>query len=140
MDDRYTQILAQLKRRFDRAEHVNEVQEYLSSKGFDAGQIGTIVSAWLSDIVRNRLEVAASADWPVRVQGPQERGRFATEAWGYLMGCRASGVLGALDLEQVIERLLGHVEGQIGLEDARAIVDHGYSDGFGSQGGPTVVH
>lgn len=140
MDARYTQILAQLKRRFDRAEHVAEVQEYLSSEGFDAGQIGTIVSAWLSDIVRSRLDNATATNWSVRVQGPQERGRFAPEAWGYLMGCRASGVLGAFDLEQVIERLLAQIEGQVGLEDARAVVDNGFSDGLGPFGGPSIVH
>lgn len=139
MDSRYSEILAQLRRRFARAEDVTEVQAFLSSEGFDAGQIGTIVSEWLSDIGR-RAPSAVPMEWSVRVQGPQERGRFSTEAWGYLLGCRSSGILGPMELEQVIERLLTHVEGQVGLEDVRSLVDNGFTDGYGPPGGSVVVH
>jgi Smg protein len=139
MDSRYSEILAQLRRRFARAEDVTEVQAWLSSEGFDAGQIGTIVSAWLSDIA-GKEGVNGASDWPVRIQGPHERGRFSTDAWGYLLGCRASGVLGPMELEQVIERLLTLVEGQVGLEDVRSLIDNGFTDGYGPPGGTVIVH
>lgn len=139
MEPRLVDLLAELRRRFARADHVAEVEAYLSDRGYDRGQIGTIVSAWLSDI-RGKRGSVPSEQWAVRVQGPHERGRFAVDAWGYLIGLRASGQVGPQELEHVIERLLMHVEGRISLEDARSAMDMSFGDGFGGPGEPTIVH
>ncbi|MCC6319622.1 MAG: DUF494 family protein [Gemmatimonadaceae bacterium] len=140
MEPRITHLLAQLRRRFDTAEHIAEVEEYLTSKGFDRGQIGTIVSAWLADIGRPGQGVPVTSQGPVRIQGPHERSRFTPEAWGYLLGLRAGGVLGAEALEQVIERLMMQVDGRVSLDDARSVVEAGGSEGFGPFGEPTIMH
>ncbi|MGQ0648601.1 MAG: DUF494 family protein [Gemmatimonadaceae bacterium] len=139
MEQRITHLLARLRKRFGRAEHVAEVEAYLSSKGFDRGQIGTIVSAWLSDIGGNQHPVPVSSQGPVRVLGPHERSRFSPEAWGYLIGLRASGALGADELEHVIERALVQVDGRVSLDDARSVVESGPSDGHGPFGEPSIV-
>src|SRR6185436_12824740 len=54
-----------------------------------------------------------------RVPGPHERGRFAPEAWGHLLALRGSGLLSASDFEQLIDRVLGQVEGRVALENER---------------------
>jgi hypothetical protein len=56
------------------------------------------------------------------------------------MGLRIAGHLNASELEQVIERLLMHVDGRITLDDATAAVETALGDGFGPPGGPTIVH
>ena len=139
MEPRITHLLAQLRKRFGRAEHVAEVEEYLTAKGFYRGQIGTIVSAWLSDIGGEQRAVPVSTQGPVRIQGPHERSRFTPEAWGYLLGLRATGVLGADELEHVIDRVLMQVDGRVSLDDARSAVEAGGPDGFGPFGEPTIV-
>ena len=139
MEPRITHLIARLRKRFGRAEHVAEVEAYLSSKGFDRGQIGSIVSAWLSDIGGGQGPVPVSAQGPVRVLGPHERSRFTPEAWGYLIGLRASGALGPDELEHVIERVLMQVEGRVSVEDARLVVESGTADGSGPFGDPSIV-
>ncbi|MBK8248438.1 MAG: DUF494 family protein [Gemmatimonadetes bacterium] len=141
MEPRLDRLVAELRRRFGREDHVSEVEAWLSSQGYDGGQIGTIVSAWLTDIrVQEGGERPLEEAWPVRVQGPHERGRFTPDAWGYLLGLRAAGTLGAMELEHVIERLLMQVDARVSLEDARAMVDTGFWDGSGSPGEPLIVH
>jgi Protein of unknown function (DUF494) len=140
MEPRLDRLIAELRRRFGREDHVSEVEAWLSSQGYDGGQIGTIVSAWLTDIRGREGERPLEESWAVRVQGPHERGRFAPDAWGYLVGLRAAGTLGAVELEHVIDRLLMQVDGRVSLEDARAVVDTGFGDGSGSPGEPLIVH
>jgi len=65
----------------------------------------------------------------MRVLGPHERGRFTAEAWGYLVGLSRSGMLDALELEHVIERVLMHFDGRIALNDLRLVLGDGGSDG-----------
>lgn len=62
-------------------------------------------------------------DTTIRVQGPHERGRFATDAWGHLISLKDSGTLSRAELEQVIERALSQLEGRIALDDLRAMID-----------------
>ena len=140
MEPRITHLLARLRKRFDRAEHVAEVEAYLSKKGFDQEKIGSIVSAWLTDVRGMKGAVPFSTEGSVRIQGPHERSRFVPEAWGYLMGLRAAGNLGPEELEHVIERLLVHFEGRITVDDAKSVVDAGSSDGFGPFGESSIVH
>jgi uncharacterized protein Smg (DUF494 family) len=65
----------------------------------------------------------------MRVLGPHERGRFTAEAWGYLVGLSRSGMLDAVELEHVIERVLMHFDGRIALNDLRLVLGDGGSDG-----------
>lgn len=93
----------------------------------------------LSAISRERMTEAAEGfeAYPryIRVLGPHERGRFTAEAWGYLVGLSRSGILEAVELEQVIDRVLSHFEGRVALADLRTVVGDGASDG--SEPGPT---
>jgi uncharacterized protein Smg (DUF494 family) len=139
MELRMPHLLARLRKRFDRAEHVAEVEAYLSSKGFDRGQIGTIVSAWLADIGGVKAKLPATSQGSVRVLGPHERSRFTPEAWGYLLGLRASGALGAEELEQVIDRTMMQVDGRVSLDDARMAVESTAADGYGPFGESSIV-
>jgi Smg protein len=141
MDDRIPTILARLRRRFANKRNVAEVEAYLSSKGFDRGQIGTIVSAWLAEIEagdgsRSRLDPLTYA---IRVQGPHEEGRFSAEAWGHLLTLRASGVLNSTALEMVIERVLDQAEGQVTLDDVEAVLESAGWNTDGSFGAPSTV-
>ncbi len=140
MDERIPQLVARLRKRFARERDVAEVEAYLSSKGFDRGQIGSIVSAWLSDIGRGRGKKRLEPlTYAVRVQGPHEEGRFSPEAWGHLLTLRASGVLNTATLELVIERALDHAEGQVTLDDLRAVLESAGWDTGGSFGSPSTV-
>jgi hypothetical protein len=58
-----------------------------------------------------------------RILGPHERGRFSPDAWGQLMALARTGVVTAGELEQLIERALVQIEGRIGLDDLRALVE-----------------
>ncbi len=69
---------------------------------------------------------------PIRVLGPHERSRFAPDAWGYLVTLSRSGVLDPVELEHVIERVLAHFDGRIGLSDLRMAL----GDNAGEAGGP----
>ena len=141
MDERIPQLVARLRKRFAKERDVAEVEAYLSSKGFDRGQIGSIVSAWLSDIGRGTRKKARlePLTYAVRVQGPHEEGRFSPEAWGHLLTLRASGVLNAATLELVIERVLDHAEGQVTLDDLHAVLEAAGWDSGGSFGSPSTL-
>lgn len=140
MDERIPHLVARLKKRFKEGD-VAEVEAYLSSKGFDRGQIGTIVSAWLSDIGRGkggktRLEPHR---YSVRVQGPHEEGRFTPQAWGHLLTLRASGVLNSATLEVVIERALEQTDGQVTMAELEAVLEAAGWNSGGSFGSPSTV-
>ncbi|MCU0625013.1 MAG: DUF494 domain-containing protein [Gemmatimonadaceae bacterium] len=75
-----------------------------------------------------------------RVLGPHERGRFAPEAWGCLIGMAATGTLGPTELELVIERALAQFDGRISLDDIRALLDGSAPDDLGSGPEPVTVH
>lgn len=139
MEERIGPLLARLRKRFDRAEHVAQVEAYLSSKGFDRGQIGTIVSAWLTEIGGSGAPLRGDQE-SVRILGPHERGRFSPEAWGYFMGLRMSGLLGAEELEQVIDRALSHIDGYITRDDARGLLESLGPEGWGPMAEPNIVH
>jgi uncharacterized protein Smg (DUF494 family) len=66
-----------------------------------------------------------------RVLGPHERGRFAPEAWGHLLGLSGSGALNAAELEHIIERALLQIDGRIALDDLRSLME---GAGFAEQG------
>ena len=142
MDERLTDLVAELRERFAPDVPVDEVEAFLSSEGYDRGQIGEIVALFFAD----------RDDWPsagrplihtqmtFRVMGPHERGRFAPEAWGHLLSLNGAGILNAAELEHVIERALQHIDGRIALDDLRALLEgSGYDEqGNGSADNVTV--
>jgi len=74
-----------------------------------------------------------------RVLGPDERGRFAPEAWGYLLALASRGALTPAELELVIERALSQVEGRIALDELRSLLDgSGLDEGSASSDNQTV--
>ena len=76
----------------------------------------------------------------IRVLGPHERGRFAPEAWGHLLGLTGSGVLNAVELEQVIERAMMQFDGRIALDDLRSMMEGSGYDDPGTAADTQTVH
>lgn len=75
----------------------------------------------------------------IRVLGPHERGRFAPEAWGYLLALGSSGAVNSLELETIIERALSQVDGRIALDDLRSLLEGiGFDDGRSGNDNQTV--
>lgn len=77
----------------------------------------------------------------IRILGPHERGRFAPDAWGHLLALRGGGILTAAELEHVIERALGQIEGRIALDDLRSLIESaGFGGGSGTGNDQLTVH
>ena len=75
----------------------------------------------------------------IRVLGPHERGRFATDAWGHLLALAGAGALNAAELEQVIERAMLQFDGRIALDDLRSMMEGaGFDDPSQPQANQTV--
>ena len=75
----------------------------------------------------------------IRILGPHERGRFAPEAWGYLLGLGNAGTLSPRDLESVIERALSQLDGRITRDDLRALLEGiGFEEGRSGDDHQTV--
>jgi uncharacterized protein Smg (DUF494 family) len=152
VDERLSTLLASLHERFDpAADGEREVRAFLVAEGYEERRIGEILELFYGDdspFAESRKSAAGGSSRPptirqaaaFRVLGPHERGRFAPEAWGYLLGLSGSGVLNPAELEQVIDRALGHIDGRIGLDDLRALIE-GSGDGEGGVAGRgTTVH
>jgi len=73
-----------------------------------------------------------------RILGPHERGRFAPDAWGQLLTLSRTGTLTSSELEQIIERALVQIDGRIGLDDLRALVEGAGLSAPASEGRETV--
>lgn len=75
----------------------------------------------------------------IRVLGPHERGRFAPEAWGYLLALGNSGAVGPVELEMIIERALSQIDGRITSDDLRSLLEGlGFSEGRSRDDNQTV--
>ncbi len=149
MTDRWQAVLSVLRARFAPDADARELAEFLSSEGYDRGQIGEIVARFRSDersagaadgarLVAGPSPVAHLP--PIRVPGPHEHGRFAPEAWGQLVALHAGGVLTVLELERVIEHALDHVAGRIGPAELRAILEGIGLAGAGASDDPVTIH
>jgi Smg protein len=144
VDERLSTLLASLHERFDpAADGEPEVRAFLVAAGYEERRIGEILALFYGD--RTPVGSPRGAGAAVRqaaafrVLGPHERGRFAPEAWGYLLALSGSGVLNPAELESVIDRALGHIDGRIGLEDLRALIEgSGDGEGGASVRGTTV--
>ena len=129
MTDRWLTVLQALRARFAPDADPDEISAFLASQGYDGRQIGEIVARFRSDLVERRIApaardgLAAAALPPVRLLGPHEWGRFEPAAWGRLLGWQSRGLLTVSELEQVIDRLLSHTEGCIGLPELQAVLD-----------------
>lgn len=142
MDDRWMPVLEELRERFAADTDVVEVEAWLSSQGYDRRQIGEILSLLYRDTgVSPALSVTGNAPSPsLRVQGPHERGRFTTDAWGYLLMLHASGAVAPHDFEQLVERALIHVDGRIGLAELRGLAEEGGFDDGAVGGAHPLIH
>lgn len=139
MNERLTDLLAELRERLTAGAGPDEVEAYLSSAGYDRHQIGEILTLLFAERGERSGDSLAGAQAGFRVLGPHEQGRFAPDAWGHLLTLTGSGVLSAVELEHVIERALAHVEGRIALDDLRSLMESsGYEDAGASADHPTV--
>jgi uncharacterized protein Smg (DUF494 family) len=75
-----------------------------------------------------------------RVLGPHERGRFSAEAWGHLLALTGAGFLSPAELEQVIDRALSHIDGRIGLDDVRTLLEGAGLEDAGAGPEPMTIH
>lgn len=73
-----------------------------------------------------------------RVLGPHERGRFAPDAWGQILALVRTGAVTPAEVEQIIERALIQVDGRIGLDDVRVLVESAGLPAPVSEGRETV--
>lgn len=142
MNERWTPVVEDLRERFSAETDVVEVEAYLSSQGYDRRQIGEILSLLYSDTAAEPIWDGhlVARDVPLRVQGPHERGRFTSDAWGYLVMLNGTGAVNLHDFEQLIERALTHVDGRIGLPEIRAIAEEGGFDDAAIGSDRTQVH
>jgi Smg protein len=75
----------------------------------------------------------------IRILGPHERGRFAPEAWGYLLALGNSGAVSPAELEMIIERALSQIDGRITGDDLRTLLEGiGFDDGRSRDDNQTV--
>ena len=142
MDDRLAYLLSQLRERFPADADVSEVEEFLTSEGYNRREIGEIVSAWVSEIspVSESRPASAATTVPFRVLGPHERGRFTTEAWGHLLSLTNAGMVSAAELEGVIDRAMSQVDGRIALDDLRTLMESGGLDDIGPPPDHVTIH
>jgi Smg protein len=143
MDERLSDLVAELRERFTADTRVDEVEAFLSSEGFDRGQIGEIVALFFADRdgAPSGVRPLIHTQMTFRVMGPHERGRFAPEAWGHLLSLNGAGILNAAELEHVIERAMQHIDGRIALDDLRAMLEGaGYDEAGGGPGDNVTVH
>lgn len=125
MDDRWADLLANLRALFAADTNDDVIAAYLSGEGYDGGQIGEIVARLRAD--RGSLAGAERHIIPAfmtfRVMGPHERGRFAPDAWGHLLSLNGSGILNGAELEHVIDRAMAQFDGRIALDDLRSLLE-----------------
>ena len=131
MEERLSSLLLFLRQRFASDSRPEDVEAYLTSEGYDQGQIGEIMALLFANLPGEpprRERMASSSAATFRVLGPHERGRFAPDAWGHLLSLSGSGVLNASEMEHVIERALLQIDGRIALDDLRSLME---LSGFG---------
>lgn len=142
MAERWTQVLDELRRRFPAEVEAGAVADFLASQGYNRQQIGEILSLRTAQIAGVPAE---SRGWPVRpdrlrVQGPHERGRFAPDAWQYLLALDASAVLPSTVFEHLVERALSLADGRIELDDIRQLAASVGVDAPLAEGGRSRFH
>jgi hypothetical protein len=129
-DEGLAALLDELRARFRGVRDPRAVGVYLASRGYDERRIETVLAALAGEVEPSAEEPAptpsarpAEEPPPLRVAAPHERARFLPAAWGYLLQRRAAAGWTVAELENVIERALIHIDGRIGVDDLRALLD-----------------
>ena len=129
-DDGLAALLDELRARFRGVRDPRALRVYLASRGYDERRIETVLGAFADEVEPSAEEPApappglpAEEPPPLRVAAPHERARFLPAAWGYLLQRRAAAGWSVAELENVIERALIHIDGRIGVDDLRALLD-----------------
>ena len=136
MDERLSGLLLRLRERFAPDIRPDEVESFLSSEGYDRGQIGEILGLLFGRRGGSDLPQAASQrpSPGFRVLASHERARFTPDAWGHLLSLSNAGVLTAPELEQIIERSMMQIDGRISIDDLRSLME---LSGYVDSGGPS---
>lgn len=140
MDDRLSGLLLRLRERFAPDVRPDEVEAFLSAEGYERAQIGEILSLLFGrrDPADERRPAAGTTGF--RVLASHERARLTPEAWGYLLSLSNTGLLSGPELEQVIDRAMSQLDGRIGLDELRSLLEmSGYGDASGGSD-PMTVH
>ena len=135
------EAVERVKKRLESGASRAEVEAFLSSEGYDGGQIGQILTR-LFPAPANNVGAVGSTEGNAqtfRVAGPHERGRFTREAWGHLLKLSGDTLSGA-ELEHVIERALTQLDGSIALDDLKALLEAAGIDEPGAPGSRRTVH
>lgn len=130
VDEGLAALLDELRARFRSVRDPRAVRVYLESRGYDGQRLDAVLEAFAGEVETSEdvatpapppAEVEAPS--PIRVAAPHERARFLPAAWGYLLQRRAAAGWSVAELENVIERALIHIDGRIGVDDLRALLD-----------------
>ncbi|GAC1698572.1 MAG: hypothetical protein NVS9B3_15960 [Gemmatimonadaceae bacterium] len=141
MNPRISGLLAKLRERFATNASPGDVEAYLSSEGLDRRQIGEILSLLFPELAEAAgIPANATRTVGIRVLGPHEQGRFAPDAWGHLIAMLAAGAIDSGEMEQLVERALAQIDGRIGLDDLRSLVEAAGYDDAGPGGDQVTVH
>ena len=134
MDERLSGLLLRLRERFAPDIRPDEVEAFLSSEGYDRGQIGEIIGLLFGRRGGPDQSHGQRPSPGFRVLASYERARFTPDAWGHLLALSNAGVLTASELEQIIERSMMQIDGRIGLDDLRSLME---LSGYVDSGGPS---
>jgi uncharacterized protein Smg (DUF494 family) len=139
MTGRWWQVLATLRDQFGSDTDVRDLEQFLMGEGLDGQEIGEVLTLYFADVLGAPV-APGGRPTSLRVQGPHERGRFATDAWGYLVSLHESGVVSVFDFEQLVERALVFMDGRIGLAEIRALADEQGLDTAARAADRTLLH
>jgi Smg protein len=130
VDEGLAALLAELRARFRSVRDPRAVRVYLESCGYDGQRLDAVLEAFAAELGTSEdvptpapRPTHTDAPPPIRVAAAHERVRFLPAAWGYLLQRRAAAGWSVAELENVIERALIHIDGRIGVDDLRALLD-----------------
>lgn len=149
-------LLKELRRRYPPDTDPREVELWLASLGYDARQIELVRAALTAEVASDApdpedaaerpapvaapIGAAGASSWPsIRIAAPYERARFAAEAWGHLLELRAGGLDG-VEFEQLVDRALLQVDGRIGIDELRLLLDQSPPGDDPAAGSGGTVH
>lgn len=128
MTDRWYQMLAALRANFAPDADVRDVERYLAARGLARHEIDEVIARFVGQHTRSVTPSSAPrviqlSRPALRVQGPHERGRFTTDAWGFLLTLHDTSSTGLAVFETLVERALHHLDGPITRQDVRLLAD-----------------
>ena len=117
-------LISRIRDHQGQLESFEDISSYLKSYGFTDNEISSAYS-WVLEQLQSNSQFLTD-DTPsrnsFRVHTVQERRQFGTESIGYLMQLRYLGIIGDLQMEQILERgaLMG--PSPINLEQLKILV------------------